>query len=244
MSLRDESLGTVLGIWAHPDDEAFLAAGVMASAVASGSRVVSVSATRGELGAPDAASCPPEYLAGIREQELAASLGVLGVEEHRFLGFVDGTCHAISPILGVGLVARLIREVRPDTILTFGPEGMTGHADHQAVSRWVTRAWAANGAPGCLLYATTPPGFGERFADLHERFNVFEVEPPVAPYEDLALHMRLDGELLDRKTDALMAHASQLGPLAMAVGEDTLREWWAEESFVDAGYGQVHALAA
>lgn len=244
MSARPESLGTVLGIWAHPDDEAFLAAGLMASAVASGSRVVSVSATRGEVGLADPSVGPADRLGAVREHELAASLAALGVAEHWFLGFVDGTCHTVSPILGVGAVSRLLREVRPDTILTFGPDGMTGHADHRAVSRWVTRAWAANGARGRLLYATTVPGFAERFAELHERFSVFEAEPPVTPHGDLAVHLCLDGDLLDRKTSALLAHASQLGRMVSAVGEDVLRDWWREEWFVDAGRSWDHALAA
>ena len=46
-------LGTVLGVWAHPDDEAYLAGGLMAAAVDAGARVVCVTATRGERGTPD-----------------------------------------------------------------------------------------------------------------------------------------------------------------------------------------------
>ena len=49
-----DELGTILGIWAHPDDEAWLSAGLMARAVDAGSRIVCVTATRGELGVQDA----------------------------------------------------------------------------------------------------------------------------------------------------------------------------------------------
>src|SRR5918998_1048475 len=52
-------LGTILGIWAHPDDEAYLSGGLMAMARDNGSRVVCVTATRGELGTPDPAAWPP-----------------------------------------------------------------------------------------------------------------------------------------------------------------------------------------
>jgi len=45
-------LGTVMGVWAHPDDETYLAAGLFAHAVDLGSRVVDVTATRGEGGSP------------------------------------------------------------------------------------------------------------------------------------------------------------------------------------------------
>ena len=48
-----EELGTILGVWAHPDDETYLCAGLMASAARAGSRVVCVTATRGELGTGD-----------------------------------------------------------------------------------------------------------------------------------------------------------------------------------------------
>ena len=83
-------LGTVLGVWAHPDDEAYLSAGVMAQARASGQRVVVATATYGELGAAD--GTPPARLAAIRRHELAASLAVVGVTEHRWLGYADGGC--------------------------------------------------------------------------------------------------------------------------------------------------------
>ena len=56
-------LGTVLGVWAHPDDEAYLSGGLMAMARDAGSRVVCVTATRGELGTPDPQAWPPERLA-------------------------------------------------------------------------------------------------------------------------------------------------------------------------------------
>ena len=74
-------LGTVLGIWAHPDDEAYLSGGLMAMARDIGSRVVCVTATRGELGTPDPETWPPQRLAAERTVELASCLEVLGVSE-------------------------------------------------------------------------------------------------------------------------------------------------------------------
>ena len=58
-------LGTVLGIWAHPDDEAFLSAGLMAAARDEGNRVVCVTATLGERGTDDPASWPPGRLGAV-----------------------------------------------------------------------------------------------------------------------------------------------------------------------------------
>ena len=71
-------LGTVLGIWAHPDDEAFLSAGLMAAARDAGQRVVCVTATLGEHGTDDPGSWPPMRMAQVREREWHASLAALG----------------------------------------------------------------------------------------------------------------------------------------------------------------------
>src|SRR6476660_1626515 len=87
-------LGTVLGIWAHPDDEAMLTAGLMAAAREAGNRVVCVTATLGEHGTDDPGCWPPGRLARIRECELRALLAALGVTEHHLLGLTDGTCAA------------------------------------------------------------------------------------------------------------------------------------------------------
>jgi len=51
--LHPSDLGTVLGVWGHPDDEAYLASGLMALAVREGRRVACLTATRGEAGFPD-----------------------------------------------------------------------------------------------------------------------------------------------------------------------------------------------
>ena len=64
-------------------------------------------------------------------------MAVLGVDDHRFLGLPDGALDRHED-RGRALVGQLIDAVRPDTILTFGPDGITFHPDHIAVHRWVT----------------------------------------------------------------------------------------------------------
>src|ERR671926_1429944 len=84
------TLGTILVVWAHPDDDIFLSAGLMAAAVRAGQRVVDVTATRGEGGSMDEERWPPETMGEVRTGELLRSLEILGVTEHRFLeGPVD-----------------------------------------------------------------------------------------------------------------------------------------------------------
>src|SRR5918997_4348807 len=127
-------LGTILGIWAHPDDEAYLSGGLMAMARDNGSRVVCVTATRGELGTPDPVAWPLHRLATARTGELARCLEILGVTEHHWLGYRDGECATVHAADAVAQLCGVIGRVGPDTVLTFGPDGITGHPDHQAVS--------------------------------------------------------------------------------------------------------------
>ena len=222
----------LLGVWAHPDDEAFLSAGLMAGLRAAGGRVVVVTATSGEQGAADPARRGPE-LGRLRRRELRASLAALGVHENRVLGVPDGGCAAVPSAAGASLVRRWIDAVRPDAIATFGPEGMTGHPDHRAVHHWVTDAWRQAGHPGALLYATVPPAFHARWGHVNDRIGLWEGEPPCTPEADLALTVDCT-PVLDRKVAALDAHASQTRPLAELIGRPTLRAWWATEWFVAA----------
>ena len=84
-------------------------------------------------------------------------MAVLGVTDHRILGMPDGAL-ADHDEQGLAAVGALLDEVEPDTILTFGPDGITFHPDHIAVSRWVTEAWRRRGCRGRLLYAAFTVG--------------------------------------------------------------------------------------
>lgn len=226
-----EALGTILGVWAHPDDEAYLSAGLMALARRAGQRVVLVTATAGDQGAPDP-NARGAALAERRTHELAASLGRLDVREHHLLGLPDGGCAAVPAHSATDRIARLITAVRPDTIVTFGVEGMTGHDDHRAVHRWTLDAWRTSGAAARLLCATVTPAFHAEWGEVNESLGVWEGTPPCTPEHELALAVDCR-PVLDQKLDALLAHASQVGPLIESMGLDAFRRWWATESFVE-----------
>lgn len=231
----DDALGTIFGVWAHPDDETYLCGGLMARAVRAGDRVVCVTATRGELGSPDEARWPSGApLAAVRTAEMEAALAHLGVTEHHWLDYPDGGCAAVNQADAVRRVAELMREADPDTVLTFGPEGMTGHDDHKAACRWATEAFAQVARPGArLLYATNTPEWLARFRGPMDEQNVFMgAEPPCTPVDQLAVHLTLTGELLDTKLAAIRSMTSQVEPLVQALGEVFFREGMAEETFV------------
>ncbi len=147
---------TLLGVWAHPDDEAYTSAGLMATFRRRGDRVVVITATLGEHGTSDPETWPPRRLAKLRHTELRNSLAALGVDELHLLGYQDGDCERED---GTQAIARHIAHIAPDLIVTFGPDGMTGHTDHRAVSRWTTDAWTSTRSHADLLYATLTADF-------------------------------------------------------------------------------------
>jgi len=236
-STQIATLGTILSIWAHPDDETYLAAGVMAAARDLDQRVVCVSASAGEHGTADPDTWPPARLGQVRRWESAAAMAVLGVTELHILGLPDGGL-ADHDREGVAWAGRMIDAVAPDTILTFGADGMTYHPDHIAVHRWVTEAWRQRGRSARLLYATTSVEHLDRFRDLYEQWNIYMTEdrPAGVPADELAVAFRLDDTLLDRKLTALRAMATQTGDALTLLDPAIYAEQIAEESFTDARY--------
>ncbi len=235
-----DELGTILGVWAHPDDETYLSAGLMARAVRSGSRVVCVTATRGEGGSMDEERWPPDTMGAVRTAELERSMQILGVTEHHWLDLPDIDMETGLPDDGYARVRDLVAEVRPDTVLTFGPEGMTGHEAHKSVSRWATEAVREAGTPGSRVhYACVTPEWAEEFLPIWEPFNVFlPGTPRQVPREDLTIYYELPPDVLETKVNAINAHVSQIESILEAVGDEV---WWRQMSFEGFRPGEEHA---
>jgi LmbE family N-acetylglucosaminyl deacetylase len=233
------SLGTILGIWAHPDDETYLSAGLMAQSVAQGERVVCVTATRGEAGSLDEDRWPPATLAAVREAELMTALAALGVTEHEWLDYPDGGCDQIPQEEAVFKLGAIFDEVQPDTVLTFGPEGMTGHPDHKTISAWASEAFKRSAKPGAALYyATVTPEWMETVFPRLDPLDVFFAgKPSVTPVEKLGINLVLSKDLLDCKYRAISAQVSQSEGLLEALGRDFFDLSEGAEHFVLASTG-------
>ncbi len=228
------SLGTVLAVWAHPDDDIYTSSGVMAAAARAGQRVVDVTATRGEGGSMDEERWPPERMGEIRTAELLRSLEILGVGEHRFLdGPVDVDMQAHLDGSGAEQLKDIMSEIDPDTVFTFGPDGMTGHQGHKDVSRWTTDAFRAVAKPGArLLYATQTPEWAEEWVPKLAPFEMFlPGSPPITPVDELAIDFVLPEDLAALKIEAISAHVSQLEGLLEVFGPDGLRTALGSEFF-------------
>jgi LmbE family N-acetylglucosaminyl deacetylase len=132
-------------VLAHPDDETLGMGGVLAMYSAEGVETCCVTATRGQKGwfGPEDENPGPERLGAIREEELRAAAGVLGLSESVLLDYVDGELDDADPVKVTAQIVYEIRRVRPQVVVTFGQDGLYGHPDHIAISQLATAAVAA-----------------------------------------------------------------------------------------------------
>ncbi len=142
---------TLLAITAHPDDECFLFGGALALHARAGGRTGLLCLTDGQAGRTGGL-CSRGALGRVRRAELDRAAEVLGIE-HLFLpGFMDRGLDAVGDEEGVRVVADCVRRFGADVLLTFGPDGASGHADHKACWRWTVGA-----AGRASVYAATFP---------------------------------------------------------------------------------------
>jgi N-acetyl-1-D-myo-inositol-2-amino-2-deoxy-alpha-D-glucopyranoside deacetylase len=233
----------ILFVHAHPDDESISTGATMAHYAASGAHVTLVTCTLGEEGeihVPELAqleAAQADQLGGYRISELAAACAALGITDYRFLGGAGR--YRDSGMMGLptndhprafwradldeaaGHLVGIIREVRPQVLVTYDPNGFYGHPDHIQAHRVAARAAELAGpdAPAKVYWAATPRSVLaaglEAFADsANNPFRgVTRVEdlPFGTPDEEIAA--RIDAhEHADRKTAALKAHATQIPP--------------------------------
>jgi N-acetyl-1-D-myo-inositol-2-amino-2-deoxy-alpha-D-glucopyranoside deacetylase len=205
---------SVLGVFAHPDDESLSAGGLLARASAGGARTTVVTATW----SPDS----------VRGPELAEALRILGAGEPRMLGYADALVPESAPgsprLLDapldqvVGRLVMHIREFRPDIVVTHDAYGgMTGHQDHLHTYRATVLAAEAAGLaklypeagepwqPRALFLATHPDSVVPALRKaIGARRAVYSVP-------DEQITERLDvTPWLDRKIAAVLAHRSEV----------------------------------
>ena len=187
-------LGTILGIWAHPDDDIFCSAGLMATAVRSGQRVVDVTATRGEGGSMDEERWPPESMGEVRTKELLRSLEILGVTEHRFLdGPVDLDMEEHLDEAGAAQVRAIVEEIaaRHDPHVRSRRDDRPPGAQGRLALGRPTRSARSPSPSARLFYATQTPAFVAEVVPALEQFNIFlPGTPPVTEPADLGIAFR------------------------------------------------------
>jgi LmbE family N-acetylglucosaminyl deacetylase len=221
-------------IVAHPGDEAFGFGGAIASAAAEGAYVVVVCVTRGWFD-QRLADKPPapggknrdlklgqitwRNLDTVREDELRRSVAVLGVRVVRMLDYAEGELDRVDFDQLVGRIVESIRMHRPEVILSFGPDGVTGDIDHVVLSRAVSTAYARAAEPLAYEDDIEEDQVAWRAAKLYELVvprSAIEVLGQRAPSDGygseaeptIALEL---GELAQLKLAAIARHVSQTG---------------------------------
>jgi LmbE family N-acetylglucosaminyl deacetylase len=207
-----------LVVFAHPDDAEFLCGGTIAAWTEGGTEVDYVCATDGSAGwnGPDRGR---DEIAAARADELRAAADVLGVKEVRLLGFVDGALQADLDLRRA--VTREVRRARPDVIVAPDPSVLwsgrsyINHPDHRAVGEAVLAVVACD--------APTRPQFPEL---LDEGLEPFKVTALWLSTEHREADTKIDiGATIERKVEALRAHASQIANMGQFDVDARIREW-------------------
>jgi len=207
----------LLAIFAHPDDETFRCGGALALLARHGARVHLLTATRGEAGScGDPPLCRPEELGVMREAELRCACRALGLESPRLLDYRDGTLSEVGEEEPIAQVMAAVQELRPDVLVTWPPDGLSGHPDHVAVSLWTALAFqraASLGpdAPTALYHVVLPRSVVETLGLPHLH---------AVPDEQVTLTIDVT-PVWEQKLAAIRCHRTQLAesPILRAPAE-------------------------
>lgn len=211
----DSGIQRVLAIVAHPDDVDFSAAGTIALWTDAGIEVTYCIVTDGDAGGRDESMPRPE-MAQVRRAEQAAAAKHVGVHDLRWLGYPDGR---VEPSLALRRdLARVIRQVRPDRVLSSSPERNyqrigASHPDHRAVGSAALDAVYPD--------ARNPFAFPELLGE--EGLAPWSVREVWLAASPAAGHFVDVTSTYPRKVAALRAHESQTGHMEGL--EDFLRGW-------------------
>lgn len=240
---------TVLAVFAHPDDESLACGGTLARAADAGARVVVMCATRGERGSISEPALVPDGDVGrVRALELRAAAAVLGISDLIILNHPDGNLRwaAVPDFRAAILIA--LRRYRPDTVITFGDDGLYWHPDHVGVHERTTTAVRALGADAPPLYYVTMPAGAMRAVAEAAKANA---DGPIASgfwgiapeaFGQAAQPATLIVDVQDwavRKLAALRCHRTQMGrphPIAW-IDENDARRCLGVEHFRRAAVG-------
>ena len=234
---------TVLGIFAHPDDESLACGGTLARLSDAGACVVIVCASSGQAGSiSDPALVPDGNLGMVRVRELREAAAVLGAAEVIVLDHRDGDLRWDRvPELHDEIVA-LVRRFRPDAVITFAEDGLYWHVDHIGVHERTYTAILALGADAPPLYYVTMPrgAMREVVEAAHAKggappdSSFWGIEPDAfgagANPPSFVIDVR---DWVARKMAALRCHRTQMGsnnPLAW-IDEHEARRWLGIEQF-------------
>jgi N-acetyl-1-D-myo-inositol-2-amino-2-deoxy-alpha-D-glucopyranoside deacetylase len=224
-------MGTLLLVHAHPDDEAISTGGAMMKAKADGHRVVLVTATRGEAGEihnMDEPSTRPR-LGDVRTKELEAAAKILAVDRVEFLDYLDSgmvgtpenddprSFHQAPQNEAAAKLAAILREERPDVVVTYDSDGTYGHPDHikahhttnAALDLLEKEGWR----PRKVYYTAIPRSLMEKFMEQVPEADRRNDTIRIIGTPDELVTTRVDvSDYVEQKREAFAAHVTQNDP--------------------------------
>lgn len=180
----------LMAIFAHPDDESLGLGGTLAKYAAEGVETYLVCATRGERGWMGEEKDNPGLtaLGQLREGELRAAAKILDLREIQFLDYIDGDLDQAPPAEATAKIVSHLRRVRPQVVVTFGPEGAYGHPDHIAICQF-TQAALVRAADTAYPDPQPPHLVSKLYYMVDSRDHMTYVEELLGP-----ITMNVDGE--------------------------------------------------
>jgi N-acetyl-1-D-myo-inositol-2-amino-2-deoxy-alpha-D-glucopyranoside deacetylase len=210
----------LLAVFAHPDDESLACGGMLARVAAEGALVTLVCATRGEAGQREPGYREDVNLAIVRREELQEAAACLGIHDVILLDHPDGELPGENFALFRQEMVVAIRHVRPDVVVTFGPDGLYWHPDHIYVHHRVTEAVAQIETNPPALYYVVFDGDAMRNVveaaaanpDAPRDLSLWDMDPDAfgayAPSPGLVIDV---SAYAGQKLQALRAHRTQVG---------------------------------
>ncbi len=218
----------LLAIFPHPDDETLGLGSTLARYSTEGVETYLVCATRGERGWFDSEGPNPglEGVARIREEELRCAAENLGLHEVRFLDYIDGDVDQANPEEMIGKLVAHIRRIRPQVVVTFGPDGSYGHPDHIALSQFAAGALVCAADRNFVDAKAQPPHRVLKFYYMVDSVDVVRsaneafggismdidgITRSHVGWEDWQITARLDNaNYMDKVQKAMLCHKSQI----------------------------------
>ena len=228
---------TILGIFAHPDDESMGPGGTLAKYAAAGHRVAFVTATDGGAGRlfeeRPSDEAGRRELERVRRAETIAAAQVLGIEHLGFLGWADRELAQRDVLEVEGTVATFLRRERPDVVLTFHGSGISYHPDHRVITLAVMGAflgagrldWYADGDEATLPPHPPAKLYVYTAVDRAIRRERWPRRVYLSPDDEITTFIDTSA-WADTKWAAIRAHASQQNgpPFRMLYEEGAFRE--------------------
>lgn len=191
----------IVAIFAHPDDESFGPGGTIAL-LSKNSAIFTICVTGGDAG-KNARKRTSRLLSDIRLDEYKKAAKILGVTKSYNLNFQDGALsnslyHEVSD-----KIEPILNKIKPDTLITYEPKGVSGHIDHIAVSMITTYLFKKHHEIKKLMYycirdIRRNKNLDDYFIYFPEGYNISAIDKKV----NIA-------SVLNQKIEAIKAHKSQ-----------------------------------